>query len=127
MFPNAVIMKSVLILLFFSCFCCCFFEYALTAQSTSTPTVMDLEWNKLKSLLPVPIDPLKLNSVNQTFCTCGVFLSGQFKKASSEPPVGHPALMHEQDAMFPCTPMGSKQCSNKCLEMVNTLKIYIYV
>ncbi|XP_055302182.1 follicle cell protein 3C-1 [Sitodiplosis mosellana] len=112
-------MKSVVTLLFFFCCCCCFFGYSLTAQATSTvKETMDLEWNKLKSLLPVPIDPLKLNPVNQTFCTCGVFLSGQFKKGSSEPPVGHPALMHEQDSMFPCTQIGAKQCSNKCLEMV---------
>lgn len=80
---------------------------------------MDLEWNKLKSLLPAPIDPLKLNSVNQTFCTCGVFLSGQFKKGES--PIGQPALMHEQDTMFSCSPIGAKQCSNKCLEMVNII------
>lgn len=77
---------------------------------------LDLEWNKLKSLIPV--DPLKLNAVNQTWCTCGVFLTGQFKKGSNEPPKGHAALMHEQDTMYPCTPLGAKSCSNKCLETV---------
>lgn len=124
-------MKSAVVLLFFSYFCHCFFGNSLTAQAASTtPTVketMDLEWNKLKSLLPVPVDPLKLNTVNQTFCTCGVFLSGQFKKGSSEPPVGHPALMHEQDSMFPCTPIGAKQCSNKCLEMVNIVYFFYFI
>lgn len=79
------------------------------------------EWNGLKSLLPVPIDPLKLNQVNQTYCTCGVFFSGQFKRGSSEPPKGHPVLMHEQDSMYPCTPIGTKQCSNKCLEVVSLI------
>lgn len=95
---------------------CCLLGATLAA-TTPVKDVMDAEWNKLKSLLPTPIDPLKLNAVNQTFCTCGVFLSGQFKKG--EAPVGYPALMHEQDTMFPCTPIGSKQCSNKCLEMVS--------
>lgn len=119
-------MNSIVgLIIFAGCFCC-FFGFGQSAQA-STPTVkeaMDKEWNKLKSLLPVSIDPLKLNPVNQTFCTCGVFLSGQFKKDSNDPPVGHPALMHEQDTAFPCTPIGAKQCSNKCLEMVNILSFY---
>lgn len=97
-------------------FCC----YAAHAAISGTPTMkeaLDNEWNKLKNLLPV--DPLKLNAVNQTWCTCGVFLSGQFSKNSQEPPRGHAALMHEQDSMYPCTPVGAKQCSSKCLETVS--------
>ncbi|XP_031635749.1 follicle cell protein 3C-1 [Contarinia nasturtii] len=96
---------------------CCLFGLGLAA----TPTVkeaMDAEWNKLKAFLP-SMDTLKLTPVvNQTACNCGVFLSGQFKKGSSDPPVGVPTLMHEQDAMVPCTLMGHKQCSNKCLETI---------
>lgn len=105
----AWIMKSLVVFMYF----CCLFGVGLM-QSTK-----GLEWNGLKSLLPVPIDPLKLNQVNQTYCTCGVFFSGQFKRGSNEPPKGQPVLMHEQDSMYACTPMGTKQCSNKCLEVVS--------
>lgn len=104
-------MKVLIVLLF-----ACYFSVSEISSALPVKEAIDLEWNKLKSLLPV--DPLKLNVVNQTWCTCGVFLSGQFKKGSSEPPKGHAALMHEQDTMFPCTPLGAKQCQNKCLETV---------
>lgn len=53
-------------------------------------------------------------------CTCGVFLTGQFKRGSSEPPKGNPALMHEQELNFSCNSAGVKQCTNRCLEMVRT-------
>lgn len=109
-----IIMKLIVI---FIC-ACCFFDFGRTTP-TSVKDAMDAEWNKLKSLLPVPIDPLKLNTVNQTYCTCGVFLSGQFKKGSNDPPTGLPALMHEQESMVSCNPIGAKQCSNKCLETVS--------
>lgn len=105
-------MKTIII---FSTFCC-YAAYAAIAAAPTIKETMDNEWNKLKNLLPTPIDPLKLNSVEQTWCTCGVFLSGQFTK--NEPPKGNAALMHEQDSMYPCTPVGAKQCSNKCLETV---------
>lgn len=51
-------------------------------------------------------------------CTCGVFLTGQFKKGSQEPPKGNPVLMHEQELQFSCNAAGVKQCTNRCLEMV---------
>lgn len=54
-------------------------------------------------------------------CTCGVFLTGQFKRGSSEPPKGNPALMHEQELNFSCNAAGVKQCTNRCLEMVKIL------
>lgn len=113
-FIETIIMKYIAVLLPV----CCLFGLGLTA----TPTLkeaMDAEWNKLKALVP-SMDTLKLNPiVNQTTCSCGVFLSGQFKKGSSDPPVGVPTLMHEQDTTVPCTPIGQKQCSNKCLETVS--------
>lgn len=55
----------------------------------------------------------------QVPCTCGVFLTGQFKRGSSEPPKGNPALMHEQELQFSCNSAGIKQCTNRCLEMVS--------
>lgn len=118
---STIIMMPIAVLFFF----CCLFGLGLTS-TTPVKDAMDAEWNKLKSLLPVPIDPLKLNVVNQTYCTCGVFLSGQFKKASTEPPKGYPALMHEQETLFPCTPIGAKQCSNKCLETVHSFLFHIF-
>lgn len=109
-----LIMKLLAALMYF----CCLFSFGLMAISNKEPVKGGIEWNSLKSLLPMPIDPLKLNSVNQTWCTCGVFFSGQFKRMSNEPPKGQPVLMHEQDMQYSCTPLGTKQCSNKCLEVV---------
>ncbi|KZC11245.1 Follicle cell protein 3C-1, partial [Dufourea novaeangliae] len=51
-------------------------------------------------------------------CTCGIFLSGQFKKGSKEKPNGNPALVHDQPGIFPCTPSGNRQCINKCLDTI---------
>ncbi|XP_054271677.1 follicle cell protein 3C-1 [Macrosteles quadrilineatus] len=64
---------------------------------------------KLPSLpTPPPIIP----------CTCGVFLTGQFAHGSHKPPSGYPALLHEYETPFVCTPAGQKQCANKCLEVI---------
>lgn len=87
------------------------------AQTVSPlKTAIDNELNKLKSLLQESLLP---PVQNQTTCSCAVFLSDQFKKGSPEPPKGNPALLHEQDSLFPCTTFGSRQCTNKCLESVN--------
>lgn len=51
-------------------------------------------------------------------CTCGVFLSGQFTKFSSDQPKGNPALLQENDITYPCTPAGTKLCTSKCLDAV---------
>lgn len=51
-------------------------------------------------------------------CSCAVFMSGQFKKGSKDPPKGHPALIQEIDYNLPCTAAGSRQCINKCLETI---------
>ena len=51
-------------------------------------------------------------------CSCGVFMSGQFKKGSNEQPKGSPALIQETDINFPCNTIGTKQCINKCLDLI---------
>jgi hypothetical protein len=51
-------------------------------------------------------------------CTCGVFLSGQFKKGSKEQPKGVPVLTQEMDTPCMNNAMGNRQCTNRCLEMV---------
>uniref|UniRef100_A0ABD2XPR5 Follicle cell protein 3C-1 n=1 Tax=Trichogramma kaykai TaxID=54128 RepID=A0ABD2XPR5_9HYME len=51
-------------------------------------------------------------------CTCGVFLSGSFKRGSKVPPSEHPALQYEQAETFPCSSIGNKMCTNKCLDVV---------
>lgn len=59
------------------------------------------------------------NSISDgTSCSCAVFLSGQFKKGSSEQPKGHAALIQETEFNFPCNAAGTKMCINKCLESV---------
>lgn len=94
------------------------------STTSSVKDAIDMELNKLKAMLPPVPDPLGLNNlvggakVNQTYCTCAVFLSGQFVKGSNQPPIGNPALLHEQENVMACNPLGSKQCTNKCLETV---------
>ncbi|KAL3282006.1 hypothetical protein HHI36_005209 [Cryptolaemus montrouzieri] len=53
-------------------------------------------------------------------CTCGVFLSGQFKKGTKQEPKGVPVLTEEMDRAFENTPVGVRKCTNKCLETIVT-------
>lgn len=50
---------------------------------------------QLKTNIENALSKLQKNSVvkEQIPCTCGVFLTGQFKRGSSDPPRGNPALM----------------------------------
>lgn len=98
---------------------------------TSMKDAFDMEMSKLKAMLPPVSDPLGLNNlvaaatkVNQTYCTCAVFLNGQFTKGSKKAPSGNPALLHEQENMMSCNTIGTKQCTNKCLE---TVRVTVYV
>lgn len=52
-------------------------------------------------------------------CVCAVFLSGQFKKGSKEQPKGYPALLHEHPDPLPCSNIGNRLCTSKCLEAVS--------
>lgn len=54
-----------------------------------------------------------------TPCTCGIFLSGQFKKGSKDQPKGVPVLTQEMDTPFMNNAIGNRQCINKCLELVS--------
>lgn len=60
-------------------------------------------------------------------CTCGVFLSGQFKKGSKEQPKGVPVLTQEMDTPFMNNAMGNRQCTNKCLELVRIFFCFFFV
>ncbi|XP_030755180.1 follicle cell protein 3C-1 isoform X3 [Sitophilus oryzae] len=53
-----------------------------------------------------------------TPCTCGVFLSSQFKRGSKDQPKGDPVLTQEIDAPFMNNAFGNKQCTHRCLEMI---------
>ncbi|XP_050302485.1 follicle cell protein 3C-1 [Anthonomus grandis grandis] len=53
-----------------------------------------------------------------TPCTCGVFLSSQFKKGSKEQPKGEPVLVQEIETPFMNNAIGNKQCTHKCLEEI---------
>lgn len=56
---------------------------------------------------------------NATTCTCAVFMSGQFKRGSTEQPTGFAALISELEQAYPCNPVGMKTCVNRCLESVS--------
>lgn len=62
-----------------------------------------------------------IDTTNMIPCTCGVFLSGQFKKGSPDPPNGDPAFINEIEQVFPCNYAGQKLCQSKCLEAVSFL------
>ncbi|KAG5884342.1 hypothetical protein JTB14_024421 [Gonioctena quinquepunctata] len=66
--------------------------------------------NKIESEEDEPKGPIP--------CTCGVFLSGQFKKGSKQQPKGLPLLTQEMDTPFMNNAMGTRQCTNKCLELI---------
>lgn len=55
---------------------------------------------------------------NATACTCAVFMSGQFKRNSAEQPSGFPALISEENQVYPCNAIGLKSCVNRCLESI---------
>lgn len=76
--------------------------------------------NDLKAKFSMtPQSSLLSNSISDTTpCSCAVFMSGQFKKGSSDQPEGCPALIQETDIHFPCTATGNKMCVNKCLETI---------
>ncbi|CAG9769189.1 unnamed protein product [Ceutorhynchus assimilis] len=57
-------------------------------------------------------------SPEDTPCTCGVFLSSQFKKGSKDQPKGNPVLTEEIDTPFMNNAFGNKQCTTKCLELI---------
>lgn len=61
---------------------------------------------------------IKTNDNKPVPCTCGIFLSGQFKKGSKEQPKGVPVLTQEMDTPCMNNAMGNRQCTTKCLEMV---------
>lgn len=76
--------------------------------------------------------PFTTTKEQPTGCVCAVFLSGQFKKGSKEPPKGYPALVHEYPDPLPCNTAGNKLCVNKCLDIVsflnfNSRKIYLFL
>jgi hypothetical protein len=76
--------------------------------------------NDLKSKFSISTgSPIIGNAVSDgSPCSCAVFMSGQFKKGSTEQPKGSPALVQETDIHYPCTPAGNKMCINKCLESI---------
>ncbi|XP_063973463.1 follicle cell protein 3C-1 [Diachasmimorpha longicaudata] len=80
------------------------------------------EENALVTIPPPEVTTELVTNVSTTEipvgCICGVFLSGQFKKGSKEAPKGYPALLHEHAEAFPCTPVGNKLCTNKCLDAI---------
>lgn len=90
----------------------------LSFGSVALPTKNSLE-NAFLKLQKLADPTLKDNKdTNQLPCTCAVFLNGQFTKGSPDPPKGNPALLYEQDSIFPCSAQGNKQCTNRCLETV---------
>lgn len=95
----------------------------------------DLKQKFAASLSKIDMTPtieLSNNSIDTSAssypCSCAVFLSGQFKKGSSEQPKGLPALMmHEIEGSFPCNTVGNKMCINKCLDSVRHQIVNLYI
>lgn len=97
-------------------------QFILTTVFVASVLLLNLTESSqhIKTNIENALSMLHKNSlVKEQPCNCGVFLTGQFKRGSNEQPKGNPALMYEQDLPFPCNPTGVKQCTNRCLEMVN--------
>lgn len=102
------------------------FIIALISFTASSNGQLSSLSNDLKSKLSFstpapfanPLNSLSIAENNGVPCSCAVFMSGQFKKGSSDPPKGFPALIQETDINFPCTQAGTKLCINKCLETI---------
>jgi hypothetical protein len=62
--------------------------------------------NDLKSKFAIAPNSI----LDKTPCSCAVFMSGQFKKGSSDQPNGVPALVQETEISYPCTPTGNRLC-----------------
>ncbi|XP_013109789.2 follicle cell protein 3C-1 isoform X1 [Stomoxys calcitrans] len=79
-----------------------------STQKTTTPSMeksstLKSSYNKVPEILP---------------CTCGIFLSSQFTKGSTEPPRGECVISNALERTFPCNGVGQKQCQTKCLEQI---------
>lgn len=81
-------------------------------------TAVDLE-NEIEKKELESEPPIEEKSEGPVPCTCGVFLSGQFKKGSKEQPKGIPVLTQETEKFFPNNAIGNRQCMNNCLEVVS--------
>jgi len=73
---------------------------------------------KNNTILNIVKSPTNLNE-QSVGCVCAVFLNGQFKKGSREQPKGYPALLHEYPNPLPCSAIGNKLCTSKCLDVVS--------
>ncbi|GJQ67173.1 hypothetical protein Trydic_g8084 [Trypoxylus dichotomus] len=72
----------------------------------------------IKNNIPMPPKIHHKHLIPLVPCGCGIFLSGQFEKGSKEQPKGLPALTQEVGGFFPNNPIGIKQCTSKCLDMI---------
>ncbi|KAJ8944892.1 hypothetical protein NQ314_009348 [Rhamnusium bicolor] len=85
-----------------------FFTFTLIEMARAGNLATAIQTNEIKTIEikdPIP-------------CTCGVFLSGQFKKGSKDQPKGVPVLTQEMDTPFLNNTVGNRQCVNKCLELI---------
>lgn len=85
---------------------------------TSLNTVQDDAKNKFHKETKGLLKESEEKTKEPVPCTCGVFLSGQFKKGSKDQPKGVPVLTQETDTPFMNNAVGNRQCTNKCLELV---------
>ena len=100
-----------------------------TTQLHNLPSLPTLHQNlqSLPSLHPLPnflsnsaSNDVEKEEKERIPCTCGVFLSGQFKKGSQQQPTGNAALIQEITESLQCNSIGEKQCINRCLETVSS-------
>lgn len=128
-------MYSNLLILFFTLFSHALEDNSVTEifqnntiATTETTIPISTVTESVTTILVTETANTTTNSTTEspkTGCTCGIFLSGQFKKGSKEPPKGYPALVNEHFEVFPCNSHGIKLCSNKCLDVVSSLRNFI--
>lgn len=97
-----------------------------TKLTNAVTEIKDLTREKISNkesnavAIPEPVDEDSRLEVSLG-CNCGIFMSGQIPRGIKAQPKGNPVLLQEQDGIFSCTPLGIKQCTNKCLDTVRTI------
>ncbi|ENN77164.1 hypothetical protein YQE_06303, partial [Dendroctonus ponderosae] len=93
---------------------------AIPCVLSSTTISSDLNIPATEAVLHSKSESVESDEIapEDTPCTCGVFLSSQFKKGSKDQPKGDSVLTQEIDMPFPNNAIGNKQCTHRCLEMI---------
>ncbi|XP_075158516.1 follicle cell protein 3C [Haematobia irritans] len=86
-------------------------------EESSTSSIDTIQNTSANLHKPFATNSTRHRDTNSTPCTCGIFLSSQLTKGSSDqPPRGEAVISNSLEKKFPCNGVGQKQCQTKCLQ-----------